>query len=315
MLKVENLSISFLANKKKVSIVEKLSFELHQNEVLAIVGESGCGKSVTCLALGRLLNPDQTYVSGRVIYNGVDLLSLSEHDMQRYRGHKIAYIFQEPTLCLNPVMRIGEQIQEVLELHHLSSDHPRQKVLDLLEKVGIADPRTRINCYPHELSGGMQQRIVIAMALAGEPDVLIADEPTTALDVTVQAQILQLLKVLQKQHQMSIVLVTHNLGLVGELADRIMVMYAGEMVEIATKNELILNPCHPYTQALLKAVPQLDFSQTTPLVPIRGRVPSPTHYPSFCRFAERCYFCMPKCKFSPIELHSISATHELRCVK
>jgi peptide/nickel transport system ATP-binding protein len=292
LLEVKNLSISFMSGKQLLPVVQNVSFEVNRGEIVALVGESGCGKSVTCLALTKLLpEPPAKYCGGNITFESDnqtwEMLSLKTRDLQKIRGGKIAYIFQEPSVSLNPVFRVGEQIAEAVLLHHHEPHNVEQIVISLLEDVGIPDPVSRTKCYPHELSGGMQQRIMIAMALAGEPELLVADEPTTALDVTIQAQILDLLRELQRKRSMSIILVTHNLGIVAEVSDRVVVMYAGHTVESAPTQTLLDNPQHPYTRALLNAVPQLGHSEKQ-LTSIPGTIPSPENFPSGCRFYGRC---------------------------
>lgn len=287
ILEVKNLSVSF----GKAEVVSDISFALGKGEVLALVGESGCGKSSASLALTGLLPPAAKISAAGINFNSsggmVDLAGLSQKQLRKFRGCQIAYIFQEPSVSLNPVMTIREQIAEVLELHRRDVTDIDREITGLLESVGIPDAANRLKSFPHELSGGMQQRVMIAMALAGEPELLVADEPTTALDVTVQAQILDLLKKLQKERGMTILLISHNLGVVSALADRIAVMYAGRIVEYAPASELLNSPSHPYTELLLSAVPRLGRNcgrlQTIP-----GVVPSPAEYASGCRFAPRC---------------------------
>lgn len=295
LLQVKNLSISFKSGKQLLSVVQNVSFDVKRGEIVALVGESGCGKSVTCLSLTKLLpEPPAQYCGGTITFESDNkhwqMLSLKNRKLQKIRGGKIAYIFQEPSVSLNPVFRVGEQIAEAVILHHSEPHNIEQIVLSLLEDVGIPDPISRAKCYPHELSGGMQQRIMIAMALAGEPELLVADEPTTALDVTIQAQILDLLRSLQRKRSMSIILVTHNLGIVAEVADRVVVMYAGHTVEAAPTQTLLDNPQHPYTRALLNAVPQLGHSDKQ-LTSIPGTIPSPENFPRGCRFYGRCISC------------------------
>jgi oligopeptide/dipeptide ABC transporter ATP-binding protein len=292
LLQVKDLSVSFASGKQLLSVVQNVSFEVERGEIVALVGESGCGKSVTCLSLTKLLpEPPAHYSGGEITFNFAgkawSMLALKPRELQKIRGGKIAYIFQEPSVSLNPVFRVGEQIAEAVLLHHSEPHNVEQIVISLLEDVGIPDPVTRAKCYPHELSGGMQQRIMIAMALAGEPELLVADEPTTALDVTIQAQILDLLRELQRKRSMSIILVTHNLGIVAEVADRVVVMYAGHTVEAAPTQQLLANPQHPYTQALLNAVPQLGHSDKQ-LTSIPGTIPSPENFSAGCRFYGRC---------------------------
>lgn len=293
VLEVKGLSIGFLGEKNRVTpTVSDISFQLRQGEILALVGESGCGKSISCMSLAKLLPAPPAVVSGTINLKKrdgsvVDVLQLSGKELRKIRGGEIAYIFQEPSVSLNPVFRIGDQIREVLELHRPDIDDEETEIISLLKKVGIPAPETRIKCYPHELSGGMQQRVMIAMALASNPSVLIADEPTTALDVTIQAQILDLLKQLRKEQGMSIILVTHNLGIVAEMADRVCVMYAGRIAETAPVQELLKNPQHPYTVSLLKAVPVLGGDKGR-LSTIPGTVPMPADFPPGCRFYDRC---------------------------
>ena len=293
ILDVKNLTIGFVDGKGKVvPTVSDVSFSLKRGEILALVGESGCGKSISCLSLSKLLPSPPAVVSGTVTLrkkdgSATDIFSLSNRELRKIRGGEIAYIFQEPSVSLNPVFRIGTQIGEVLSLHRPELENPQEEIVSLLRKVGIPSPEARVRSYPHELSGGMQQRVMIAMALASNPSVLIADEPTTALDVTIQAQILDLLRELREKQGMSIILVTHNLGIVSEMADRVCVMYAGRIVEKAPVRELMDHPEHPYTKALLKAVPVLG-GEKRELSTIPGTVPQPADFPAGCRFCGRC---------------------------
>ena len=292
LLKVENLSVGFRSGKRVLPVIDGLSFEIARGEILALVGESGCGKSAGCLALTKLNVPPAVISSGRAYFerrNGgsADLLNLSGRELRKIRGGGIAYIFQEPLSSLNPVLRIGDQIAEVLALHRSEITDRAAETERLLAAVGIPAPRTRMMNFPHELSGGMQQRVMIAMALAGNPDLIIADEPTTALDVTIQAQIMELLEGLRRKNGTSVILITHNFGVVAQLADRVAVMYAGRIVESAAVSELISNPLHPYTKALLAAVPVLGGGKKE-LVTIPGQVPSPENFPPGCRFCGRC---------------------------
>jgi len=295
LLEVNDLSIEFRLDGRWYPVVSNVSFAVERGEVVAVVGESGCGKSVTCLALARLLPmPPARYASGQVRFTAdaetLDVLALPKNQLRRVRGGGIAYIFQEPTASLNPVFRVGDQIAEAIELHRPEITDREAEVIRLLQQVGIADPQRRIRCYPHELSGGMQQRIMIAMALASHPHLLVADEPTTALDVTIQAQILDLLRRLGSEREMGILLVTHNLGIVAEMADRVIVMYAGHTVEAAPVKKLLASPLHPYTAALLAAVPRLNGRERK-LTTIPGTVPPPTEFPAGCRFYGRCQAC------------------------
>ncbi len=299
LLEVKDLTIEFLSEGKQLSTVTGVSFHLERGELLALVGESGCGKSISCLALTRLLPPAARITSGKILLETssgtVDLLQLSKPELRKIRGGEIAYIFQEPAMCLNPVMRVGDQIVEAIELHCPDIADPAAEAVDLLRQAGIPEPETRARQYPHEMSGGMQQRVMIAMALASRPSILVADEPTTALDVTIQAQILDLLGKLRRERDMSIILVTHNLGIVAELADRVEVMYAGRIVEEATAQDLISSPAHPYTKALLAAVPVLGEKKKE-LQTIPGIVPAPGEFPAGCRFCDRCSVTLPCCK-------------------
>ena len=292
ILSVDNLSVDFFVEKKWNPAVSNLSFSLHKGEILAIVGESGCGKSVTCLSLAKLVDSSVgRYSSGCINLHypdrQCDILSMSKRELRKIRGKKIAYIFQEPSVSLNPVYRVGEQVAEAVIVNRSDVNDIEREVLSLFEMVGISEPSQRIYCYPHELSGGMQQRVMIAMALAGKPDILVADEPTTALDVTIQAQILQLLSDIRAKVDMSIIIVTHNLGIVAELADSVMVMYAGQAVEEAGTESLFNSMCHPYTCALFSAIPKLGQNKNK-LKTIPGSVPLFQNYPKGCRFYERC---------------------------
>lgn len=326
LLEVKNLSVEFSVDGHWLPAVSDVSFELNKGEILALVGESGCGKSVTCMSLTRLLpEPPARYSSGEITFQDpkgpISLFSLSNRQLRQVRGGKVAYIFQEPSVSLNPVFRVGDQIAEAIFLHRPEIRDVKNTVIDLLRQVGIPDPESRINCYPHEMSGGMQQRIMIAMALASNPELLIADEPTTALDVTIQAQILDLLTEIRKQTEMSIILVTHNLGIVADMADRVIVMYAGHMVESAEVTKLLENPYHPYTKALLKAVPKLGYS-TEKLTTITGMVPNPLDYPEGCRFYGRCDLCnslsqeeQQRCAGKIPEWKELRPEHWVRCWK
>jgi len=292
LLSVRDLSIDFLDGGRRLPVVDRVSFDVEEGGITALVGESGCGKSASCLALTRLLPsppalPRAEAVEFAASSGAVDLLKVPLRRLRRLRGGEIAYIFQEPSSSLNPVMRVGDQIAEVLELHAPEVTDRRAEVIRLLAQVGIPAPEERCRAFPHELSGGMQQRVMIAMALAGSPRLLIADEPTTALDVTIQAQILELIARLRRERGLGVILITHNLGIVASLADRVEVMYAGWIVESAETRRLIDSPRHPYTRALLAAVPKLGGSGE-PLETIPGMVPPPSEYPAGCRFFGRC---------------------------
>ena len=296
LLEVKDLSVSFLSDGRLLPAVSNVSFAVEEGEILALVGESGCGKSITCMSLARLLPGAARILSGEVkLKTGpgetTDVMKLEGRELRKIRGGKIAYIFQEPSVSLNPVFRVGEQIAEALELHRPDVSDPWKEAEELLKKVGIPDPASRVRLYPHEMSGGMQQRVMIAMAIASHPALLIADEPTTALDVTIQAQILDLLLELRRTLGTSMILVTHNLGIVSETADRVAVMYAGRIVEMGKVRELIDSPEHPYTRALLAAVPVLG-GDSGRLSTIPGSVPLPAEFPAGCRFSTRCERCL-----------------------
>lgn len=296
LLEVDNLRLGFQTGRQPLCAVDGVSFSIARGETFALLGESGCGKSVTAQGILRLLPAAGRVLGGSVRYDGTDLLALPEVAMRAYRGGKIAMIFQEPSTSLNPVLTVGQQIAEVLARHlALRGAAARARSQELLEQVGIADPARRLDEYPFQLSGGMQQRVMIAIALAGEPELLIADEPTTALDVTMQAQILDLLAQLQAERGMAILLITHDLGVVARLAQRIGVMYAGELVEIAGREQFFTQPAHPYTQALFAALPDAG-RRGAPLRTIVGQVPALSALPPGCRFAPRCSQAMPVCR-------------------
>ena len=313
MLKVENLRLGFTAGKKTLAAVDGISFSISAGETFALLGESGCGKSATAQGIMRLLPAAGRITGGSVKLEGEELLTLAEAEMRQVRGARIAMIFQEPATSLNPVLTVGMQIGEVLDRHcDLRGEPARQRMLELLRQVGIADPERRLDEYPFQFSGGMKQRVMIAIALAGEPDLLIADEPTTALDVTVQAQILDLLAQLQRERGMGMLLITHDLGVVAKMAHRIGVMYAGELVEVADREEFFTCPQHPYTQALFAALPEIS-RRGMALTTIPGQVPSLAAMPAGCRFADRCSHVMPQCREAAPDWRSVAASHVLRC--
>ena len=298
LLDVRNLQISFFTEEGEVRAVDGVSFAIQRGETLALVGESGCGKSVTALALARLVaTPPGVYKGGEILFEGTDVLKMNNDRLRAMRGAKVAYIFQEPATSLNPVFRIGAQIREVLKLHRPAAATDAE-VVRLLKLVRLPDAERRQRDYPHQLSGGMQQRVMIAMALAGNPALLVADEPTTALDVTIQAQILDLLKDLKREIGLSILLITHNLGIVGELADNVAVMYAGRIVEYAPSVDLLREPRHPYTVALLRSIPRLG-ARADRLYSIPGTVPSAARLPAGCKFHPRCDRARPECGQDP----------------
>ncbi len=312
MLKVENLRLGFQSGRQTLVAVDGVSFAIAAGETFALLGESGCGKSATAQGIMRLLPVAGRVLDGAVSLDGANLLALSEADMRRYRGGRMAMIFQEPATSLNPVLTVGQQIGEVLDRHlGLQGEPARKRMVELLRQVGIADPERRLNEYPFQFSGGMKQRVMIAIALAGEPELLIADEPTTALDVTVQAQILDLLADLQRQRGMAILLITHDLGVVARMAHRIGVMYAGELVEVASRQDFFRQPGHPYTQALFEALPDIS-RRGQRLATIPGQVPSLAAMPSGCRFADRCSHVMPRCREQAPSWRG-PADHVVRC--
>lgn len=313
LLDVKELSVHFKTDENTIRAVDDISFSVMEGETLGIVGESGCGKTVTSLSILRLVPSPGKIVSGKILFNNTDLLMLPESSMIHVRGHKISMVFQDPMTSLNPVFTIGNQIEESILLHERVGKHEaRKRTIEMLELVKIPDAVWRYNAYPHQLSGGMRQRVMIAMALACKPALLIADEPTTALDVTIQSQILELLKEIQEKLKTSIILITHNLGLVAEICDRVVVMYAGRIVEKADVKPLFKSPKHPYTWGLLQCIPRLDVEKTR-LIPIPGQLPSITEKPSACTFAPRCGLVQTKCRESEPELLRTNGNHESRC--
>ncbi len=313
MLQIENLKLGFVAGEKAFVAVDGISLAISKGETFALLGESGCGKSATAQGIMRLLPPAGRIFGGDIRLDGVSLLELAESEMRDVRGSRVAMIFQEPATSLNPVMTVGQQIGEVLARHlGLSGEAARRRMIELLQQVGIADPERRLDEYPFQFSGGMKQRVMIAIALAGEPDLLIADEPTTALDVTVQAQILDLLADLQRQRGMGILLITHDLGVVARMAHRVGVMYAGELVEVANREDFFIRPQHPYTQALFAALPDTS-RRGRALMTIPGQVPPLGKMPQGCRFADRCAHVMPQCRATSPEWQSAGETHRYRC--
>lgn len=316
LLEIKNLITSFNTDEGLIKAVEDVSFKLFKGETLGIVGESGCGKSVTALSILRLLpRPMAKIESGKVILNGTDLTKLDPDKMYEIRGKKISMIFQEPMTALNPVHKIGDQIREIINLHFkdLSDKEVNVKILSLLKRVGIPDPEKRINEYPHQLSGGMRQRIIIAIALACEPEILIADEPTTALDVTIQAQILDLIKELKKENDMSVIFITHDLGVIAEMCDYVVVMYAGKIAEKAPVNSIFKNPKHPYTQGLLSSIPKLENKRKTKLNIIKGIVPSLYDLPTGCRFQNRCPHAFERCRLEEPPLYKLKNDQYSSC--
>lgn len=296
LLEVKHLKTEFELKHGTVSAVNDISFSLDKGEILAIVGESGSGKSVTSLSIMGLLQEPGRVTQGEILFKGEDLLKKSRTEMQEIRGDQISMIFQEPMTSLNPVYRIKDQIMESIVTHmKLSKKEALERTIKMLDTVGIPSARERANDYPHQMSGGMRQRVMTAMALACRPELLIADEPTTALDVTIQAQILDLLYHLREKFNMAVLLITHDLGVVSEAADRVIVMYCGKIVEEADVKSLFANPMHPYTLGLLHSIPRLEDESEEPLYMIKGMVPNPLHMPIGCPFSDRCDQCMERC--------------------
>jgi oligopeptide/dipeptide ABC transporter ATP-binding protein len=297
VLQVENLRTHFHTRAGVVRAVDGVDLDVSEGRTLGVVGESGCGKSVTALSIMRLIDPPGRIEPGsRVLFRGRDLASVDEEELRQIRGNEISMIFQEPMTSLNPVLKIGDQIVEAVMLHRrVSSAAARERALEMLNLVGFASPERRFGQYPHQLSGGMRQRVMIAMALACEPKLLIADEPTTALDVTIQAQILELIQDLRERLGMAVILITHDLGVVAEMCDDVAVMYAGRVVERGSAPDVFRSPQHPYTEALLHSIPLLGMTQAEPLKVIRGIVPNPLTWPAGCRFASRCDYAFDRC--------------------
>lgn len=313
LLDVRRLTVNFFSEAGTVTPVDDVSFQLAKGETLALVGESGCGKSLTALSILQLLPRAASIGPGSTIeLDGQDLVSLDEAALRAVRGARIAMIFQDPMTSLDPVYTAGSQITEAIRAHrNVGRRQARERALHLLEEVGIPDPLSRFDQYPHELSGGMRQRVMIAIALSCEPQVLIADEPTTALDVTVQAQILEILDRLRRSHDMAVLLITHDLGIVAGRADRVAVMYAGRIVETAPTDRLFQHPAHPYTQALLASVPRLT-GPLQRLSPIQGTVPNPDAWPAGCRFHPRCPYAFDRCQQQP-PVRAVADGHETAC--
>ena len=318
LLEVKNLQTHFPTRGGLVKSVNDVSFYINEGELVGLVGESGCGKSITALSIMRLIAPPGKVVGGEMRFKGEDLLKASDERMRELRGNDVAMIFQDPMTSLNPVYTVGEQIAEALRLHRkLGKKAAWTAAIDAMKEVSIPDPARRVNDYPHQLSGGMRQRVMIAMALACNPELLIADEPTTALDVTIQAQILELLNELRQTRKLAVLLITHDLGVVAEVADRVCVMYTGKIVEESGVDELFEQPKHPYTQGLLKSVPKLrgiGEAKETRLSTIEGTVPSPTNLPDGCHFAPRCEHRMDICTRGTIPLYELKNDVRVRCV-
>jgi peptide/nickel transport system ATP-binding protein len=318
LLEVKNLQTHFQTRAGLVRAVDGVSFHVDEGELLGLVGESGCGKSITALSLMRLISPPGKIVGGEIFFGGENLLKATDERMREIRGDDIAMIFQDPMTSLNPVFTVGEQIAEALRLHRkLTRKQAREAAVEAMREVSIPDPARRVDDYPHQLSGGMRQRVMIAMALACDPRMLIADEPTTALDVTIQAQILELIDELRRTRNLAVLLITHDLGVVAEVADRVAVMYTGRIVEESPVEELFARPKHPYTEGLLRSVPKLteaEVKKTERLQTIEGTVPKPTNLPAGCHFAPRCPHRMPRCTEGDIPLYQLESGVSVRCV-
>ncbi|MCO7176335.1 ABC transporter ATP-binding protein [Sporolactobacillus kofuensis] len=311
ILSVNHLSIGFDHSYGHTSVIDDISFNIEKGQTLCIVGESGCGKSLTSLAVMGLLPSGGRIHDGQIVYKGQDISRKSQKELSEIRGKEISMIFQEPMTALNPLHSIGYQVSEVLRVHQKVSKHEaKEKAIEMLRLVGIPSPEKRFAQYPHELSGGMRQRVMIAMALICHPGLLVADEPTTALDVTIQAQILELIQNLKSQFDMALLLITHDLGVVSETADKVVVMYAGQVVEYGDTKELFTEPKHPYTKGLINSIPKMD-EDTEVLPTIKGSVPSPDEMPMGCRFVTRCPFAMEIC--SKIKPPKITDGHEVHC--
>ena len=312
VLEVKDLRISFDTFAGKVNAIRGVSFDLYKGETLAIVGESGSGKSVTTRSIMRLLSSNANIDNGEILFKGQDIVHKTEKQMQAIRGKEIAMIFQDPMTSLNPVMTVGEQIAEVIEIHeNIGNAAAFEKAKEMLELVGI--PGARANDYPHQFSGGMKQRVVIAIALACNPKLLIADEPTTALDVTIQAQVLDLMNDLKEKFKTAMILITHDLGVVAQVCDKVAIMYAGEVVEAGTLRDVYLSPKHPYTHGLFGSIPSLD-EEATRLKPIQGLMPDPTALPSGCKFHPRCPHATELCATQVPKVTEVAPGHKVRCL-
>ncbi len=314
LLEIKDLCVEFKTMAGTVHAVDHLSYTLHRSEKLGIVGESGSGKSVSSLAMMQLIpNPPGKITDGQILYNGKDLVQLSEREMQKIRGNDISMIFQEPMTSLNPIIRCGRQIAESLQLHRgMKKKEAMEEAIHMMQAVGIANPAARAYEYPHQMSGGMRQRVMIAMALACQPQILIADEPTTALDVTIQAQILDLIRGLNREMNTSVVFITHDLGVVSELCDTVIVMYNGHIVEKAPAADIFREPLHPYTQGLLSAIPRIT-KERKPLSTIEGMVPNPVERIQGCRFGPRCPKACERCRMEEPPMVSVGEDRQVRC--
>ena len=316
ILEVKNLTTSFKTERGVMKAIDGINFRVNANEILGIVGESGCGKSVTCQSIMRLYDEKYTVIlRGEILFKGENLLKYSGRKMQSIRGDEISMVFQDALSALNPVMRVGDQIMEAIKLHNkgISKQEARERALNILKLVGIPAYKERFSQYPHELSGGMRQRVMIAIALVCKPSVLIADEPTTALDVTIQAQILSLITKLKEETGASIILITHDLAVVSETCDRVIVMYLGQIVEEADAREIFSNPKHPYTKGLMQSIPQMTEQKPERLYAIRGTVPLLNQIGQGCRFADRCVYACERCRKEMPQLQELENGHTVRC--
>jgi oligopeptide transport system ATP-binding protein len=315
LLQVKDLRTYFYTEEGLVKAVDGVTYDVQEGETLALVGESGCGKSISALSLLKLIPiPPGRIVSGEVLFEGDDLLKLDEDDIRKIRGNRISMVFQEPMTSLNPVLTIGKQMTEALELHlHLDRQAANARAIQLLEMVGVAEAERRITDYPHQFSGGMRQRVMIAMAMACNPKLLIADEPTTALDVTIQAQVLEVMARLSREFGTAVIIITHNLGVVARYADRVNVMYAGKIIETSTAENVYADPRHPYTLGLLRSVPRLDQGMGEKLIPIEGLPPDLGHLPEGCSFYPRCTYRIDKCREEYPPLSLVSENHYAAC--
>ena len=316
ILEVKNLTTSFKTERGVMKAIDGINFRVNANEILGIVGESGCGKSVTCQSIMRLYDEKYTVIlRGEILFKGENLLKYSGRKMQSIRGDEISMVFQDALSALNPVMRVGDQIMEAIKLHNkgISKQEARERALNILKLVGIPAYKERFFQYPHELSGGMRQRVMIAIALVCKPSVLIADEPTTALDVTIQAQVLSLITKLKEETGASIILITHDLAVVSETCDRVIVMYLGQIVEEADAREIFSNPKHPYTKGLMQSIPQMTEQKPERLYAIRGTVPLLNQIGQGCRFADRCEYACERCRKEMPQLQELENGHTVRC--
>ena len=314
LIDVNNLQTYFHTEEGTVKAVDGVSFEIYPGETLGVVGESGCGKSVTSLSIMRLIeSPPGQIENGEILFNGKDLTKLSQKEMRKIRGNDISMIFQEPMTSLNPVYTVGDQIMEAILIHKdVNKKEARQEAIDMLRKVGIPLPEQRVDEYPHQLSGGMRQRVMIAMALSCDPQLLIADEPTTALDVTIQAQILELMNSLKRQFGMAIMMITHDLGVIAEVSDRVAVMYAGKIVEYTDVKTLYADPKHPYTWGLMHSIPHIE-KDLDRLEAIPGNVPNPLNFPDGCKYNTRCPFATDKCRTEEPDIVEVEEGHHVAC--